>query len=114
MAGVPFADKDPNKYASDAESETHQSPKWFNESSSSAESESGNWFTNYLQKVKDTVVEMMSSLSDFFQNLFSSAYENASMVADGTGKTSYVDRTVGASLMGLAVMVIMVVVLKRG
>jgi len=111
QTSVPFADK---SVPPDAESESHQSPNWFGESSSSGESESGNWFTDYLQKVRVTVVEMMSSLSDFFQNIFSSAYEHVSMGADGSGKESIMDKTVGASLMGLAVMVIMVVVLKRG
>lgn len=48
---------------------------------------------------------MMSSLSDYFQSVFG-GFEVCPN-ADG------VEKTVGASILGLAIMVIMVVVLKR-
>lgn len=64
----------------------------------------------FFQKVKNSVVEMMSNVSDFFQNLFSPPPEKAEDASAGFGTA---EKTIGASLMGLAIMVITVVVLKR-
>ncbi|XP_019194077.1 PREDICTED: uncharacterized protein LOC109188043 [Ipomoea nil] len=71
----------------------------------------GNGFTDFLQNIKVAVLDMMNCLSDFFQNLFGGHKVFAD--ADGSAKTSVVDRALGASFMGLAIMAIMVVVLKR-
>ncbi|GMI65493.1 hypothetical protein like AT5G54540 [Hibiscus trionum] len=74
------------------------------------DSDGGDPFSDFLQKIKTSVAELVSKATNFFQSLFSSpptekAKENA-------GSNS-IDKTIGASLFGLAVMVIMVVVVKR-
>ncbi|KAK0599676.1 hypothetical protein LWI29_007514 [Acer saccharum] len=67
----------------------------------------------FFQNVKKSVVEMVSNVSDFFQNLFgSSPAEKTSADAGGAGG-SFNEKTMGTYLMGLVIMVIMVVVLKR-
>nr|GMC72500.1 Homeobox-leucine zipper protein [Ipomoea batatas] len=71
----------------------------------------GNGFTDLLQNIKVAVLDMMNCLSDFFQNLFGGSKVFAD--ADGSAKISAVDKALGASFMGLAIMAIMVVVLKR-
>ncbi|KAL5737845.1 hypothetical protein ACOSP7_030606 [Xanthoceras sorbifolium] len=71
-----------------------------------------NGVKDFFQKIKETVVEMVGGVSGFFQNLFgSSPAENAS--ADAGFGASFMEKTIGASVMGLAIMVITVVVLKR-
>ncbi|KAI9185124.1 hypothetical protein LWI28_004396 [Acer negundo] len=71
----------------------------------------------FFQNVKKSVVEMVSNLSDFFQNLFgSSPAERTSADAGGNAGGvggSFNEKTMGAYIMGLVIMVIMVVVLKR-
>ncbi|PIA50869.1 hypothetical protein AQUCO_01200268v1 [Aquilegia coerulea] len=62
---------------------------------------SGNEFMKFIDKVKATVKDMISSLSGFFQNIFGSTENRIPM--DGYG----------ASFMALAVLTIMVAVLKR-
>lgn len=52
---------------------------------------------------------MMSSLSGFFQNLFVDPG-----AVDGSAKATSVDKVMGASMMGLAIMVIIVAILRRG
>ncbi|KAK1405679.1 Serine-rich adhesin for platelets like [Heracleum sosnowskyi] len=70
------------------------------------EKESKNGFNSFFKDVKSKVGDMLNSLSSFFQNLFT-----GSASADGIAID---EKTMGASIMGLVVMVIMVVVLKRG
>lgn len=67
-----------------------------------------------LESIKLRVVEMVSNASNYLQNIFgfSKAEEISSEDNGSTGATT-VEKTLGASLMGLAVMVVMVVVLKR-
>ncbi|PHT67867.1 hypothetical protein T459_27354 [Capsicum annuum] len=62
--------------------------------------------------ITQTVVDMMNSLSDFFNNLFGG--NKVFFNADGNTKLGTVEMTLGASFMGLAVMVRMVIVSKRG
>lgn len=76
------------------------------------ESKSGNSFTAFFHNIKQTVVDMMSSLSDYFNNLFGG--DKFFMDADGSAKLGAMEKTLGASFMALAVMVMMVVVSKRG
>ncbi|CAL5405717.1 unnamed protein product [Camellia sinensis] len=105
------------EYVADAKFMDNQSAKSVDDSSDSGQfADSGNGFMGFVQGIKTTVVEMMSSLSDYFQNLFGGPTpEKVSTEADGSARTSFVDGgVVGASLIGLAVMVMMVVVLKRG
>lgn len=91
-----------------------QSAKKFEESS--VENETGNsegGFMNIMENIKLKVQEMVSNVSNYFQNIFGhSAAESTSEDNGNTSKT-FMDRTLGASFMGLAVLVIMVVVLKR-
>lgn len=88
----------------------HQSHK-YSDDETFDEKEPKNGFNDFFKDIKSRVEDMMNSLSSFFQNLFAGpAAASASASADGSAK---VDKTIGASIMGLAVMVIMVVVLKR-
>ncbi|WOH04246.1 hypothetical protein DCAR_0623655 [Daucus carota subsp. sativus] len=88
----------------DTESPGYQSPK-HSDNETFNEKEQKNGFNSFLKDIKEKVEDMMNSLSSFFQNLFAGP-----AASDGSAK---VDKTMGASIMGLAVMVIMVVVLKR-
>ena len=77
--------------------------------------DSGNGVRDFLQSIKATVVDMVTSLSDYFQSIFGGPTAGkASADTDGSAGATFVDKAVGASFMGLVVMVIMVVVLKRG
>lgn len=69
-----------------------------------------------LDNIKKAVVEMATNVSSFVQNLFgfSSAENVSDSATDGKAKTNFMDnKSLGASFMALAVMVIMVVVMKR-
>ncbi|OMP04536.1 hypothetical protein COLO4_09535 [Corchorus olitorius] len=69
----------------------------------------GDRFSDFIHNVKTGVVEMVNKATDFFQSLFASPTgENAKEKG-----SNYFDKTFGASMMGLAVMVVMVVILKR-
>ncbi|KAL0443453.1 UNVERIFIED_CONTAM: hypothetical protein Slati_2068000 [Sesamum latifolium] len=76
-----------------------------------AESQPDNGFIDVVQKVKTTVVDMISSLSDYFQNFF--AGRGDSRIFARSGGTGSAETVMGASFMGLAVMAIMVILLKR-
>lgn len=89
----------------------YSSPREDDLTSDDGSSKSGNGFTDLLQNIKVAVIDMMNCLSDFFQNLFGGYKAFAD--ADGSAKISVMDRALSASFMGLAIMVIMVVVLKR-
>ncbi|CAI9088629.1 OLC1v1023017C1 [Oldenlandia corymbosa var. corymbosa] len=65
---------------------------------------------DYLRELKLTVVDMLSNLGDYFQILFG-GYDGENN-SKGT-MSSFVDKALGPSLLGLAIMVILVVVLKR-
>ncbi|CAK8577234.1 unnamed protein product [Lathyrus sativus] len=88
-----------------AGSETEETPK----------KEEGNAFDfmTILQNLKLTVTEMVGRMSNFFQNIFPTAEKDKSS-ADGGG-ANFMDykNLMGGSFMGLAVMVIMVVLMKR-
>lgn len=62
-------------------------------------------FNSFLENIKVGVLEMMNRVCGFFQNLFAGP-----RTAD---ESALADKTVGASIMGLALMVIMIVVFKR-
>lgn len=87
-----------------------------NETESKPESEKG--FMDYIDDIKQkltvTVMDMMNSLSDTFQTLFGGGEKGEFTVnPDGTAGISMEKSAIGATLMGLAIMVITVVVLKR-
>lgn len=93
----------------------------FNQSSgksTDASSENGepgpvNGFIDTLQNIKTTVVDMMSSLFDYFQSFFGGRiYNRAFPGSDGTARLS-ADSIMEASFLGLAVMAIVVILLKR-
>ncbi|KAF9608055.1 hypothetical protein IFM89_005205 [Coptis chinensis] len=93
-----------------------KSSECLNDDSTGKQSEgSGNAFLDFLEKVKITVTDMVSSLSGFLQSIFrGSADENISVDSNGNASAIHVDKTMGASFMALSVLAIMVVVLKRG
>lgn len=100
-----FAAVESSNDAAFAGSETVETPK----------KEEGNAFDfmTILQNLKLTVTEMVSRMSNFFQNIFPTAEKDKSS-ADGGG-ANFMDykNFMGGSFMGLAVMVIMVVLMKR-
>jgi hypothetical protein len=70
-------------------------------------------FMGILQNLKLTVTEMVSRMSNFFQNIFPTVQKDKSSAdADGANFMDY-KNLMGGSFMGLAVMVIMVVLMKR-
>ncbi|KAG6755038.1 hypothetical protein POTOM_040852 [Populus tomentosa] len=81
------------------------------------ESETGNSQTglmDVINNVKLTVVDMVANVSAYFKKIFSfSSAEHTPDAADENAGSSTTEHTLGASLMALAVMVIMVVVLRR-
>ncbi|KAF6154200.1 hypothetical protein GIB67_016452 [Kingdonia uniflora] len=72
-----------------------------------------NIFTKIVKKVKATVVEMVSNLSGLFHDIFVGGPTEEEVKIDPNGGATIVDKTMGASLMGLAVLAIMVVLFKR-
>lgn len=89
-----------------------QSPKRFEESSDGGQTGSKeNGFahiTGMMQNIKRKVLEMVSNVSNLFQNIFGvSASDDISSDSNGNTKTA------GATFMGLAVLVMMVIVFKR-
>ncbi|KAE8684283.1 MRNA capping enzyme family protein isoform 1 [Hibiscus syriacus] len=74
------------------------------------DSDGGDPFSDFLQKIKTSVVEMVSKATNFLHSLFT--LPPSEKVKENAGSNG-MDKTIGASLFGLAVMVIMVVVLKR-
>ncbi|KAK9268636.1 hypothetical protein L1049_000393 [Liquidambar formosana] len=108
-----------NSVADDGEFQDQESPKYIKESSVGSENQSENSGTGVmgiLENIKLTVVDMVSNLSGYIHNIFGGpAAENttANADADASEGPTFVERTIGASLMGLGMLVIMVVVLKR-
>jgi hypothetical protein len=73
-------------------------------------------FKDLLQSLKLTVVDMVSRVSSYLQNIFPTGEkENSSVDADGNAKANVMDNTtfMGGTFMGLAMLVIMVVLVKR-
>ncbi|CAK9139765.1 unnamed protein product [Ilex paraguariensis] len=85
------------------------------ESSDCEESDSESGDIDFLQSLRLTVVDMMSSLQGYLQTFFGgSVVKNGSTNADGSEETILVDDHLTASLMGLAVMVMVVIAMRRG
>lgn len=84
-----------------------------------AESDLGNGsfdFMSILENFKLTVTEMVSSVSNFLQNIFPTAEkEKTHGDADGNDEQSFMDtnKIMGGTFMGLAVLAIMVVLVRR-
>ncbi|KAL6543214.1 hypothetical protein OROHE_010734 [Orobanche hederae] len=67
-----------------------------------------------LQKIRCTVVDMMNDLSDYFQSFFGGGKGANKVFVDSDGSASLSSETImGASFIGLAVMAIVVVLLRR-
>jgi len=82
-------------------------------SEATAESDSGSMFSDlmgFLQNLKLTVTELVSSVSGFLQNIFPSP-DTQKMAADAEGNNK--SSLMGGTFIGLAVLVIMVIVTKR-
>ncbi|KAE8667843.1 MRNA capping enzyme family protein isoform 1 [Hibiscus syriacus] len=74
------------------------------------DSDGGDPFSDFLKKIKTSVVEMVSKAPNFLHSLFT--LPSAEKAKENAGPNG-MDKTIRASLFGLAVMVIMVVLLKR-
>ncbi|KAK8507378.1 hypothetical protein V6N13_141398 [Hibiscus sabdariffa] len=72
--------------------------------------EAGNPLLDFVEKFKTSVIEMANKATDFLESLFTLP---SAETEKGNVGSNYFEKTIGASLMGLAVMVIMVVLLKR-
>lgn len=94
-----------------AEFSGYHSPKHSENEISDEETETKNDFSNFFQDIKARLEEMMNSLSGFFQDLFVGPG-----AVDGSAKATSVpvDKVMGGSIMGLAIMVIIVAILRRG
>ncbi|KAE8674444.1 hypothetical protein F3Y22_tig00111754pilonHSYRG00041 [Hibiscus syriacus] len=75
------------------------------------DSDGGDPFSDFIQKIKTSVVEMVSKVTNLFHGLFS--FPTAEKAEENFGSNN-IDETIGATLMALAVLVIMVVLVKRG
>lgn len=105
-----FADYDGADENSVMKSGTDCDPKSFTDSSKLAEF---GGFVNIFQKLKSTVVDMVSNLSGFMQNLFGVQGGGGVLLnPDGTARVG-VETAMHASFMGLAVIAILVILLKR-
>ncbi|KAL6553933.1 hypothetical protein OROMI_019606 [Orobanche minor] len=65
-----------------------------------------------VEKVKITVVDMMNNLSDYFHNLFCDEGADKKVCAS-SGRNSNAETVMETSLVGLAIMAIMVILVKR-
>lgn len=79
--------------------------------SSNDKSESRSKVAGFYNKTKAAVTDMMSSLADYFQSIFGG--DEVYVNEDGSAKIGAVEKTLGTSFLGLAIMVIMVFVLKQ-
>ncbi|XP_031385767.1 uncharacterized protein LOC116199531 [Punica granatum] len=66
-----------------------------------------------VQNIKLTVVDMVTSVSSYLQSIFSLSEADKEAAGDTGSGSGFLDRTLGASFLGLAMMVIMIVLLKR-
>ncbi|KAI4366112.1 hypothetical protein MLD38_022032 [Melastoma candidum] len=112
----PLTEPKPEESVDEASSEGWRSPGKLEELSNYSECSSNNHengFVTVLQNVKLTVVEMVSGISGFLHNIFNPPAAEKLPASDCDNGSRIEERTMGASFMGLAVLVIMVVLLKR-
>ncbi|WOL03433.1 hypothetical protein Cni_G12153 [Canna indica] len=79
--------------------------------SSSAEATKTSKFADFVHNVKVKVMEVVSDVSNFIQDFFETS---SSRKHGSNAEKQFVDTSVGASLMALAVTTILVVLVKRG
>ncbi|XP_042518573.1 uncharacterized protein LOC122092319 [Macadamia integrifolia] len=107
--GMDFNDKES---CVDNEFNDQESVKIIDDEYDGKSSESG--FMGFIENVKIKVAEMVKNMSDFIQNLFGGSIAgNKSMDEKGSASGMLPDKSIAASFMGLAILVIMVVVMKR-
>lgn len=106
----PVADYDGADHNSSIGSDGDYESKSFAGSSKHAEYESGSGFVDIFQKMKSSVADMVSNLSGYMQNLF--GVKGGSVNSDGMSRVT-ADVVMQASFMGLAVMAILIILLKR-
>ncbi|KAF3662688.1 putative beta-glucosidase 41-like [Capsicum annuum] len=113
-ASFPDSDHKIDEFVAAVDSFSQSSQKSVSSKSEAEESKFGNSFIDFLQNitriVTQTMVDMMNSLSDFFNNLFEG--NKVFFNTDESAKLGIVETTLGESFMGLAVMVMMVIVSK--
>ncbi|OWM88713.1 hypothetical protein CDL15_Pgr002480 [Punica granatum] len=116
-ATVQFPSEEPNmeSLVEHVASQGGISTKSLDESNSESESgNSRNGFRSFLQNMKHAVEDMVSEVSDFFQNIFGpKAEDKASTAGSGDGGSTFMEAAPGAYFVGLAVLAILVVLLKR-
>lgn len=88
-------------------SEANYDAKSSTGSSEHSEYEFAGGFIDIIEKVKSSVTDMVSNLSGYLQNLF-----GVKGGGDGTARVN-ADAVMQTSFMGLAVMAILVILLKR-
>ncbi|KAM7526215.1 hypothetical protein LguiA_016117 [Lonicera macranthoides] len=95
------------KLQSDYGIENVASEKCFNKRGDLGECDGENWLRDSVGKIRGRVIEMVRGLSDYFQKLFRSEEVGVGIISDK------IETGGGSFVMGLGVMVIMVVLLKR-
>lgn len=95
------------------EAATVESPEKF-EGSTSENSPTGSPFTDFVDKAKRTMMDMVDNITHFFQDLFQTS-EDAQAEAGSSAEKgpSLTEMAVGGSFMALAIAVILVVLYKR-
>ncbi|XP_057790718.1 uncharacterized protein LOC131007818 [Salvia miltiorrhiza] len=106
----PVADYDGADQNSSMGSDADYDPKSPTGSSKHSEYEFVGGFVDIIQKMKSSVADMVSNLSGYMQNLFGA--KGGSVNSDRTARVT-ADAVMQASFMGLAVMAILVILLKR-
>lgn len=120
-AGLTWCGSQLTKFATDDMLQDQESPKNFEAASDSSQfgdtenqsADSGSFPMDVLETIKNKVVDMVNNVTGFLQNIFgfAAADKTSSEAADAGGFT--IDKTLGAAFTGLAMMVIVVVLLKR-
>ncbi|XP_030445115.2 uncharacterized protein LOC115667688 isoform X2 [Syzygium oleosum] len=106
----PFMEPKVEESADDDLSDDWKSPRKVEEISEGGHE---NGFMTILQNIKLTVEEMVSNISSFLANIFSPpSAEKTSMNNEGSAGP-FNEKALGASVMGLALMAIIVVLIKR-
>ncbi|XP_077251231.1 uncharacterized protein LOC143890435 [Tasmannia lanceolata] len=74
---------------------------------------SENGFTGFVKDIKLKVVDMVSNLSEFFNDVFGNSAEERSSTGTKENTTDFVDKTLGASFIALAIVAMIVILFKR-
>lgn len=106
----PVADYDGADKNSLVGSDADYDPKSFTGSTTHSAYDFSSGFVNIFRKMKSSVADMLINLSGYMQNLF--GVKGGSVNSDGTARVT-ADAVMQASFMGLAVMAILVILLKR-